>query len=43
MSPALQGETWETGDLVLTERVTYWFRKPRRWEVVKFRTTTARK
>jgi signal peptidase I len=37
MSPTLQGEKWETGDLVLTERVSYWLRQPRRWEVVTFR------
>jgi signal peptidase I len=37
MAPTLQGEKWETGDLVLTERVSYWFRQPRRWEVVAFR------
>ena len=37
MSPTLQGEAWESGDRVLTERVSYWFRQPRRWEVITFR------
>ena len=34
MSPALQGTSIADGDWVLTERVSYWFREPRRWEVV---------
>lgn len=37
MAPTLRGEEWPTGDLVLTERVSYWLRRPRRWEVVTFR------
>jgi signal peptidase I len=37
MSPTLCGDDWQSGDLVLTERVSYWFRRPRRWEVVGFR------
>jgi signal peptidase I len=37
MAPTLQGEDWDTGDRVLTEKVSYWFRQPRRWEVVTFR------
>ena len=37
MAPTLQGQDWTTGDLVLTERVSYWFRQPRRWEVMTFR------
>jgi signal peptidase I len=37
MAPTLCGENVETGDLVLTERCTYWFRRPRRWEVIAFR------
>jgi signal peptidase I len=37
MKPTLRGENWATGDRVLTERVSYWFRSPRRWEVVTFR------
>lgn len=36
MSPALQGTNHKNGDWVLTEKVTYWFREPRRWEVVRF-------
>jgi signal peptidase I len=36
MSPTLQGHDSRDGDLVLTEKVTYWFRSPRRWEVVAF-------
>jgi signal peptidase I len=35
MSPALQGQP-TSGDWVLTERVSYWFGKPKRWEVVRF-------
>ena len=37
MSPTLQGQSWSDGDRVLTEVVSYWFRRPRRWEVVTFR------
>lgn len=37
MSPTLQGHDWRNGDLVLTERVSYWFRQPRRWEVITYR------
>jgi len=37
MAPTLQGETAEEADLVLTERVSYWFRQPRRWEIITFR------
>jgi len=37
MSPTLCGWDYERGDLVLTERVSYWFRNPRRWEVITFR------
>ena len=36
MQPTLQGENWEEGDRVLTEKVSYWFRRPRRWEVITF-------
>src|SRR5689334_21928171 len=35
MSPTLQGDE-NGGDWVLAEKVTYWFRDPRRWEVVEF-------
>ena len=37
MSPTLQGSSYETGDWVLTEKVTYRLRRPRRWEVIAFR------
>jgi signal peptidase I len=37
MSPTLRGNDLEGGDLVLTERVSYWLRQPRRWEVITFR------
>jgi signal peptidase I len=37
MSPTLQGSNWENGDCVLTEKVSYWLRPPKRWEVVTFR------
>jgi signal peptidase I len=36
MSPALQGTSSADGDWVLSEKVSYWFRKPRRWEIVCF-------
>lgn len=38
MAPTLRGENWTSGDLVLTERVSYWVRQPRRWEIITFRT-----
>jgi len=37
MSPTLQGTTEDNGDWVLSERVSFRFRKPRRWELVRFR------
>jgi signal peptidase I len=37
MKPTLRGTDGLDGDRVLTERVTYWFRQPRRWEVVTIR------
>lgn len=36
MAPTLIGEGVDGGDWVLVEKVSYWFRKPRRWEVVRF-------
>lgn len=36
MSPALQGKNVDDGDRVVTEKVTRWFRQPRRWEVIAF-------
>ena len=37
MKPTLLGEDVKSGDLVLTERVSPWFRRPHRWEVITFR------
>lgn len=39
MSPTLKGTDRSNGDWVLTERVSYWFRHPRRWEIVTFRSS----
>jgi signal peptidase I len=38
MSPTLRGDAEHAipGDWILTERITFWFRKPHRWEVVRF-------
>ncbi len=36
MSPALQGTSRDNGDHILTEKVSKWFRAPRRWEVITF-------
>ena len=36
MSPTLQGKNVDDGDHVVTEKVTRWFRQPRRWEVIVF-------
>jgi signal peptidase I len=37
MEPTLMGRDAQHGDRVLTERVSHWFRQPRRWEVVTIR------
>lgn len=37
MAPTLLGTTPRDGDRVLTEKVSYRFRSPRRWEVITFR------
>ena len=37
MKPTLLGENVRSGDLVLTERVSRWFRQSRRWEVITLR------
>lgn len=37
MNPTLQGTSVATGDWVLAEKVTYWLRNPRRWEVALWR------
>jgi signal peptidase I len=36
MAPTLRGQDWQSGDLVLTERISYRLRRPRRWEVITF-------
>ena len=36
MSPTLQGTNVDTGDRVITEKLSRWFRTPRRWEVITF-------
>jgi signal peptidase I len=36
MSPTLKGTNLDNGDRVITEKVTRWFRAPRRWEVITF-------
>ena len=37
MSPTLKGDSFHNGDWILTEKLNYWLRAPRRWEVVTFR------
>jgi signal peptidase I len=37
MSPTLLGTSWRNGDWILTEKVTYRFRRPARWEIVRIR------
>jgi len=39
MTPTLQGEGKDGDDWILTERISYWFRRPRRWEIMQFKTT----
>ena len=34
MAPTLRGTSFENGDRILVEKVSHWFRPPRRWEVV---------
>jgi signal peptidase I len=36
MSPTLQGTSSSDGDWVISEKISYWFRNPHRWEVVRF-------
>ena len=36
MSPTLQGENPDKGDRVIAEKVSRWYRRPRRWEIVAF-------
>lgn len=37
MQPTLRGSKWGDGDWVLSEKISYWFRSPRRWEVIRIR------
>jgi signal peptidase I len=36
MAPTLRGTSVRNGDVVVTEKISYRFRRPRRWEVVEF-------
>lgn len=36
MTPTLQGTNYDNGDRILLERVTGWFRAPRRWEIYHY-------
>jgi signal peptidase I len=36
MAPTLQGTSLATGDRVITEKISPWFRSPRRWDVITF-------
>ena len=36
MAPTLRGNSYADGDRLLLERVTGWYRKPRRWEIYFF-------
>ncbi len=38
MAPTLEGDGKKDSDVVLIEKVSYWFRNPRRWELVAFTT-----
>ncbi len=37
MRPTLQGTSVTNGDRVLTEKISFYFRDPRRWEVLTIR------
>ena len=39
MAPTLCGNSREDGEWILSEKISYWFRGPRRWEVVTFQGT----
>ena len=41
MFPTLQGTSVRNGDVVVTEKLSYRFRRPRRWEVVHYRDDAA--
>ena len=36
MSPTIKGDTIYDGDWVLTEKISYWLRRPQRWEVLTY-------
>ncbi len=38
MAPTLKGTATTPRDYILTERISYIFRKPRRWEIIKYTT-----
>ena len=38
MAPTLKGNATSPKDYVLSEKITYFFRKPRRWEIVQYET-----
>jgi len=38
MAPTLKGDSSSTRDYVLTEKLSYLFRTPRRWEILKYHT-----
>lgn len=38
MAPTLKGDSSSVRDCVLTEKVSFLFRKPRRWDILKFHT-----
>jgi signal peptidase I len=43
MQPTLQGTNLDNGDRVLTEKLSYLLRRPRRWEVITFITPEGEK
>jgi signal peptidase I len=43
MQPTLAGTSADNSDRVITEKVTYCFRAPRRWEVITFTNSTGEK
>ena len=36
MAPTLRGTNVKDGDWVLAEKISYWFRRPARWEIVAY-------
>ncbi|QDU74257.1 Signal peptidase I V [Bremerella volcania] len=43
MQPTLKGTNPDNGDRVITEKVSRWYRTPRRWEVITFITDSGEK